>query len=730
MQNDVKAYFRGGLKTWIRVSCALCMAGVLLWGSALTAWALINPSFTPVHLTEQSKQIMVIKLGAASAEGHMAVTVEEQLKGEAPKTKLVLDISTADTPQVEYFKKILALSGKSPIVLFVGDYREGEEAPGMDGDGMGDMGGMEGMEGARNENMPEAFLHVDGKWFSLYKGENGSLMLDTKNDYMQATWAGGSDMLVAVTKYCLTAPNPSVPSAVGSGWEEHQKIATVAGEGHGLLPVDVRSDARTWLHVLSKGGDKLFLYDKKSLKFDDKTDEVKLGSKSVFAAWGDFNSDGHLDLASYDGTALTIWLQDKAGQFTSMPSGVALQECVGLSTLGVGAELKAGLLVSTKGIPVLLSPKGDGSFTAQPIGEWKGQALGQASRCVVADFTQDGLADIVQPFNAGMILYRGQGAPGQFAPAEINDSMIAGANAFACVGDFDHNGQFDLMIAGSDGPRLWNNAGEGRFTDKSGYTGEMVYISKPQARFCMAGDVNNDGRQDVLINYSNMRTQIFFNRGYRSFGHAHQPIDLAELRWLPEADKGQRGGVLRDLDGDGAQDMALLLENGEVWVFWRNRAQGDPLCVRVRLPANAPAGPVRVWATNNKRSLGAWNVVQGTNIAFFGLFEAGQCDVSWQFPGQEVQTKSVDVMNGPVEIMLQTSAKGGAYEVEPGVAGVAQPEAPAVKPTEAAPVTPGDKAEATATEEGDSSKAIMIAAAVGVVVLILVVVLFARKKAS
>jgi len=109
---------------------------------------------------------------------------------------------------------------------------------------------------------------------------------------------------------------------------------------------------------------------------------------------------------------------------------------------------------------------------------------------------------------------------------------------------------------------------------------------------------------------------------------------------------------VHDVDRDGAQDMVLVLKNGEVWMFWRSRLQGDPLCLRAALPIKGPAGPVTVTAWDQARCLGVQNVAAGTSEAFFGLYQAGPIVVAWQFPGGPLHKKRVLIEDKPRRVLL------------------------------------------------------------------------------
>ena len=652
-----------------RAVCALVMAGFAL--TAVDAgWALINPGFTPVHLTQQSKLILLLKIGPAGPKGKITVQVIKCLKGQAPKAPLKIDIGEMRKVVAEAFMSKVKYNGAGPVMLFSGEYKE-------EGRG-GDAGGVEPVAAGREK--AEGMLHVMDRWFSMRKDKGGVWYPQEIDTDMEATWAGSTDMLLGVTKYILTDGDPVVPAKTGAAWEEneHRKIMKVKGKVHGAAAVDVRGDGRCLLHILCEDGDLLLRYDKKQKKFNDTAKALGLGAKSRHAAWADLNADGRLDLASWNGKVLELWLQGKDGSFVKKAAGVDLGgECLGLSVVGVGPQRRAGLLVSRKQVPVLLASAAGGALSGRRIAPiaragWAGGALGKARPCLVADFDGDAMPDVLQPFAKGALLYTGK-QPGVFAaprPAggvgKKGEHHLETGVGFAAanVGDYDHNGLLDVFVVAEETCHIWHNVGKGRFVEALHHSGEIGYISKGEGRSTMTCDVNNDGRQDVFIAYSSRPPHVFFNRGYRSFGHSHS-MDLEEHDLFPKLkvpgnaegkqreNRGQQAGLVHDFDGDGAQDMVLVLADGEVWVYWREFGAAEPLGLRAVLPAKGPAGPVTVTAWSQKRCLGAWNVVAGTSEAFFGLPEQGPCKVRWQFPGGRPREKEIIVEDKPVRFVLR-----------------------------------------------------------------------------
>jgi hypothetical protein len=224
----------------------------------------------------------------------------------------------------------------------------------------------------------------------------------------------------------------------------------------------------------------------------------------------------------------------------------------------------------------------------------------------------------------------------------------------AFIGDFDGDGLLDVFAVSSEAAsRLWDNRGGFEFVDTMAMTGELSYKGGSAAIGGMAGDFNNDSRQDVLFYYAADAPHIYFSRGFRTFGMANTIDPGLHSDLLPDGEKGQQAGCLADLNGDGAQDMVLILKNGEAWVFYPEAAAGAAHTVRAALPLKgALAGPVTVSGWQKDRCLGAWNVTPGTTEASFGLPKAGTVTLKWKTADGKAVQKDVAVDKTPVRVLL------------------------------------------------------------------------------
>ncbi|MHB2018126.1 MAG: FG-GAP repeat domain-containing protein, partial [Candidatus Xenobia bacterium] len=212
----------------------------------------------------------------------------------------------------------------------------------------------------------------------------------------------------------------------------------------------------------------------------------------------------------------------------------------GLPGLGGFGTIKVatGLGDGTFGSPSTLQPPSTPSFL------------------LLADLSGNGRPAIVSAnFGSGSVsVFQNDSAGFSTKPAAVN---VASGRAPTClaVGDVTGNGQLDVAVGdGSDNDvQLLLNSGQGALASTTA-TG----IGSGSALFTLTGDLNRDGKPDLVVVTSNS-LQVFL-ADPKTGAFAATPSQTMALASQPG------GAALDDFDGDGNADVAVSLA-GQVQIF-------------------------------------------------------------------------------------------------------------------------------------------------------------------
>jgi hypothetical protein len=232
----------------------------------------------------------------------------------------------------------------------------------------------------------------------------------------------------------------------------------------------------------------------------------------------------------------------------NFPSGGAAQYT---AAADVNRDGKEDVLASNlNGVISLLMGNGNGSFQAPktivalPAGAYP---------IVTADFNRDGNADlaVLEPGKASVLIYFGKG-DGTFESAKT--IPVGNSPTYIVVGDVNGDGYPDLIFSASKGTgsniqvgfTLLLSKGSGNF-----HAPAFVLAKNGGAGGVMAvGDVNHDGRLDVVTCNGNGWAEVFLGNGNGTFREQAAFDDGLD-------NIGETQLLLADFYGNGKLDLAI-----------------------------------------------------------------------------------------------------------------------------------------------------------------------------
>lgn len=219
--------------------------------------------------------------------------------------------------------------------------------------------------------------------------------------------------------------------------------------------------------------------------------QFPLGASPTAAALGDFNNDGHQDVAmTASPNLLLVWSGSGTGTFpgsAAFPVGSNPMALAAGDLNGDGHTDIVTANLNSHTVSVVMN-NGSGSFSSAVH-----YPVENAPRSVaIADLNNDGLLDIaaanVDSNSVSILLGNGTGT----FPAAVN--FPTGANPISiAIGDLNGDGNKDIASANFAGNSVSVVLGNGL----GGFGSPSTYGGLSNPHFIIVADLNNDGNQDV-----------------------------------------------------------------------------------------------------------------------------------------------------------------------------------------------------------------------------------------
>jgi len=393
---------------------------------------------------------------------------------------------------------------------------------------------------------------------------------------------------------------------------------------------------------------------------------------------GDFNNDGKQDFVvrntSPNPNTVAVYLGNGNGTFQTPKT---------FSTGGVnGSWLIAGdfngdgkldLAVSdndssSPNIAILLG-NGDGTFGAPIITT---TSLGSLSWLTAADLNKDGHLDLiaVDNTNQNIAIFLGKGNGTFETPSTLSQS----SPVIAAVGDFNNDGNPDLLVTGNGNANIYLGNGNGTFN--SPLTVTLTTLNAQPGLWLGVADFNLDGNLDFVIGAAPPRGQSFLYQGIRLLLGNGDGTFQAPQEYL-----GGQGNILLptsvgDFNGDGAPDLAVMDFENSIMVL-----MNQTLALKVNLAGGGQGSVTSSPAGISCPSKCVFGFSEGTMVTLTAHAAAGSVFTGWSGACSGTGTCSVTLSSSesvtatfkllfPLTVTL---AGNGTGTVTSGPAGISCP---------------------------------------------------------
>jgi len=366
--------------------------------------------------------------------------------------------------------------------------------------------------------------------------------------------------------------------------------------------IDLFTCSGTWIKGFSKSkkpkktSHNHLYHNLKDGTFEDVTESAGLNFPfySMGATIGDFNNDGYPDIYISNYGTNTLYKNNGDGTFTDLTKQAKVgggKECSvgavwldydndGLLDLYVGNYLNfdpnykyyyapdgfPGPLAYDSQADVLYHNNGDGTFEdvtkKMGIVDVDGRAMGVGA----ADYDNDGFVDIyvANDHTANYLWHNDSGKGftdrGTMSGTGFSQAGEATISMSVDFADYNEDGLLDMFVSDNNYCSLYENLGNGLFSDESYSSGISVASGQFVGWSSSFLDYDNDGDPDIFKTNGELKhaygqeDQLYENEGNGKF----KDVSVNRGKYFKEEYVG-RGACVGDYDNDG--DMDIYIEN-------------------------------------------------------------------------------------------------------------------------------------------------------------------------
>lgn len=290
---------------------------------------------------------------------------------------------------------------------------------------------------------------------------------------------------------------------------------------------------------------------------------------SPMGSWGDYNSDGLLDLFVCRGNFQdALYLNTGRGFKKQFVSGLTENFHVGGTPFwgDYNNDGYADLFVSRYGKSDLYKNTGDGSFMKLVTGGIANDTNKNTRSGSWADYDNDGYLDLFVANNYGNDFLYHNNKDGSFS--RVTNSPVEAPierSTKGSWGDYDNDGYMDLFVTvRADLCYLYHNEGNGNFAvvDTGAFSSYPIKANYDSKWI----DYDNDGDLDLYICNSFTQPKNLF---YENKGHGYFVRDTT-IALVTENSDSQGGSAWADMDNDGDLDVYIANVNGQESFLYLN----------------------------------------------------------------------------------------------------------------------------------------------------------------